>query len=84
MFDFIQVLLVETVATAHAIFSKQMLWPARWNDVAIAGGDKIVLRVVLLAVAVSFLLLSCFSGPLLDVYKQTSVMFLITLTALIL
>ena len=77
-------LLAETVATVHAVFSKQMLLPARWNDVAFAGTDTRIVH-VLSAVAISFLL-SCFSGLLLDVHKQTiaSVMFLITFTALML
>ena len=43
----IQVSLAEMVATA--VFSKQMLLPARWSDVAVAGGETIVQRVVLSA-----------------------------------
>ena len=51
---------------ATAVFSKQMLLPARWSDVAVAGGETTVLRVVFSAVD-SFL--SCFAGPLSTVHK---------------
>ena len=57
--------LAETVATA--VFSKQILLPARWSDFAVASGDTTVLIVVLLTVA--FYLLSCFSGELSAVHK---------------
>ena len=38
--------LAEKVVTA--VFSRQMLLPTRWSYFAVAGGDTIVLRVVLL------------------------------------
>ena len=73
MFASTQVPLAEMVATA--VFSKQMLLPARWSDVA--GGDTIVLRVVFSAVG-SFLFLWT------TISTQTSVMLSMTLTALVL
>ena len=53
----------------------------RWSDVDVVGGDTIVLNVAFSAVG-SFLF-SCFSGPP-SVATQTSVMFSMTLTALVL